>query len=170
MEERAAFITSGTAELKRRLADFINDKPAVTGRFRGENSRRKILPGFLMMMTALNSLRNGLRKEKDRSSVKCGVKASPSIGTSFTKTSIRNESACRSTRLQRSRTGRKSRKEHICRTHRSLSFTPARATKYVRFGRSAVQLTVYRLRIFPEGSCGQGKAVLAGSGIFGNVL
>lgn len=41
MEERAAFITSGTAELKRQLADFINDKPAVTGCFRGEKQQAK---------------------------------------------------------------------------------------------------------------------------------
>ncbi|WP_446476152.1 amino acid adenylation domain-containing protein [Bacillus velezensis] len=41
MEERAAFITSGIAELKRQLADFINDKPAVTGCFRGEKQQAK---------------------------------------------------------------------------------------------------------------------------------
>ncbi len=41
MEERAAFITSGTAELKRQLANFINDKPAVTGCFRGEKQQAK---------------------------------------------------------------------------------------------------------------------------------
>ncbi|MDU0812757.1 non-ribosomal peptide synthetase [Bacillus siamensis] len=41
MEERAAFITSSAAELKRQLAEFINDKPAVAGCFRGEKQQAK---------------------------------------------------------------------------------------------------------------------------------
>ncbi|MDN5143215.1 hypothetical protein QY485_25590, partial [Escherichia coli] len=41
MEERAAFITSGTAELKQQLTDFINEKPAITGCYTGEKQQAK---------------------------------------------------------------------------------------------------------------------------------
>ncbi|QBG56188.1 non-ribosomal peptide synthetase [Bacillus amyloliquefaciens] len=41
MEVRAAFITSGTAELKQQLTDFINEKPAVTGCYTGEKQQAK---------------------------------------------------------------------------------------------------------------------------------
>ncbi len=171
MEERAAFITSGTAELKRRLADFINDKPAVTGRFRGEKQQAKDIAWLSDDDDSAELIEKWLAKGKGPKLCEMWSKGVAINWHKLYKDKHPKRISVPVYPFAKEPYWPKKAEKNTSAAHTGVSVLhPLVRAKYVRFGRSAVQLTVYRLRIFPEGSCGQGKSGVAGSGIFGNVL